>query len=163
MKQLIQFAVSVLAISCLMIVSCKKNADDPSPPSIQSFSGTWIGTINVDDLNLCTWTGDPITVRQTWLVSPDSSVTINDTLLDHNSSIPWTQTWKGRLYNQDSLFVTQTSNVNCFGVNQTMTTQLKTKIIKTPDNKYTFTAKVDYPVCPPVCLFAFNYLVKKQD
>jgi hypothetical protein len=158
-----------------IIISCKKHDTVPSPqpavdntppplgPSIPPFSGTWIGTINVDDLNLCTYTGDPITVKQAWLVSPDSSVTINDTLLDHNSSTFWTQTWKGRLYNQDSLFVTLTKNINCFGVSQSMTTQLKTKIIKAPDNKYTITAKVDYPMCPPDCLFAFNYLIKKQD
>ena len=159
----------------VIIISCKKHDTVPSTqpavnntppaqgPSIPPFSGTWIGTINVDDLNLCTYTGDPITVKQTWLVSPDSSVTITDTCLDHNSSTFWTQTWKGKLYNQDSLFVTLTKNINCFGVSQPMTTQLKTKIIKAPDNKYTITAKVDYPMCPPDCLFSFNYLIKKQD
>lgn len=86
----------------VIIISCKKHDTVPSsqpdindtpppqgpsvPPSIAPFSGTWIGTINVDDLNLCTYTGDPITVKQAWLVSPDSSVTITDSLLDHNSS-----------------------------------------------------------------------------
>ena len=163
----------------VMIISCKKHDTAPStqpavnnppppqgpsiPPSIPPFSGTWIGTINVDDLNLCVYTGDPITVKQTWLVSPDSTVTIIDSCLDQNSPIFWTQTWKGRLYNQDSLFVTLTKIINCFGAGQTMTTQLKTKIIKAADNKYTITAKVDYPMCPPDCLFAFNYLIKKQN
>jgi hypothetical protein len=112
---------------------------------------------------LCSYTGDPITVKQVWLVRPDSSVTIKDSLLDRNSSTYGTQSWEGRLYNQDSLFVTQTKNIDCFGVIQPMTTQLRTKIIKAPDNKYTITAKVDYPMCPPVCMFAFNYLIKKQD
>jgi hypothetical protein len=161
----------------VIIISCKKHDTVPSTqpavnnilpvqaPSIPPFSGTWIGTINVDDINpnFCNYTGDPITVKQVWLVSPDSSVTINDTLIDHNSSTFWTQTWKGKLYNQDSLFVTLTRNINCYGVSQPMTTQLATKITKAPDNKYTITAKVDYPMCPPDCLFSFNYLIKKQE
>lgn len=159
-----------------IIISCKKQDTGPSTPpavnntppvqvpSIPPFSGTWIGTINVDDINpnFCNYTGDPVTVKQTWLVSPDSSVTITDSCLDYNSSTPWTQTWKGKLYNQDSLLVTLTKNINCFGASQPLTTQLKTKIIKAPDNKYTITAKVDYPMCPPDCLFSFNYLVKKE-
>ena len=175
-KAMSTIVLLISLLSCtVVIISCKKQdtvpatqpaLNNPPPaqePSIPPFSGTWTGTINVDDLNLCTYTGDPITVKQAWLVSPDSSVTITDTLLDNNSSTFWTQTWNGRLYNQDSLFVTLTKNINCFGVSQTMTTQLKTKIIKAPDNKYTITAKVDYPMCPPDCLFSFNYLIKKQD
>lgn len=170
---IIAFYVKIFFFTTIAI-SCKKEGTQPvnqpnsnnAPPvqgsSILNFSGTWIGTIKVDDLNLCYYSGDPIATSQVWIVNPDSSVTIIETLLDFNDSTPWTQTWKGKLYDSDSLFISLTRTINCFGANQPMTTQLKTKIVKTQDNKYTITAKVDYPMCPPDCLFAFNYLIKKQ-
>lgn len=177
-KEIVEIMLFIsLLLSTIMIIACKKHDTAPAPepivnnpppvrgPSIAPFSGKWTGTINVDAiyLYLCSYTGSPITLKQDWLVSPDSSVTIIDTAFDYNSTHAWTQTWKGKLYNQDSLSLTLTKDNNCFGVTHTMKTELKTKIVKTPDNKYTITAKVHYPMCPPDCQFTFNYLVEKQD
>ena len=86
-----------------------------------------------------------------------------ETNLDYNISKPWTQTWKGRIYNQDSLSITLTKDIKCFDVSLPMTTSVKIKIEKAVNGKYSITAKVDYPMCPPDCLFTFNYLINKQE
>lgn len=169
-----------LLFFAVTIISCKKKdttagtlppVNNPLPVSaakgtgIAPFSGTWTGTIKVDDIhpNLCYYTSDPITFKQEWSINTDSSVNIIEILLDASGTSQWDQTWTGRLYNQDSILITMTRTIDCFGVPKIMNTQLRTKIVKGQDNKYTITSKVDYPMCPPDCLFSFNYLINKQD
>lgn len=172
----LQMLVVALLSALFLVASCKKedagrsnqaNSNAASAPEtgMYLFVGTWTGTIRVDDIhpNFCTYSGDPITVTQKWSVNNDSSFTIVETLLDFNSTIPWTTTWKGRLYNRDSLSISMSKGINCYGATQTMRTQLNTKILKGQDNKYAITTIVDYPMCPPDCLFYFNYSLKKED
>ena len=178
-KTIFTINLFLILFFAIIIISCKKKDTTAATPStvnnppvvppakgtgIGPFSGTWTGTIRVDDKhpNFCNYTSDPIAVKQEWSIKPDSSITIIETLLDSATTTPWTQNWTGRLYNLDSLLITTTKNINCFGASLPMTTQLRAKIVRTLDNKNTIMAKVDYPMCPPDCLFTFNYIIKQE-
>lgn len=181
MKSKIYIEISLTAIVALLLITCKKEnsigsinnpATGTTQPDttqvdtthyIKPYSGTWKGTIQVTDVNpsFCHYVGDPVSVIQNWKVKTDSSVKIEESYKDVGSSTRRFYIWEGSIHHKDSITITSSRTINCFGQANILAVNIKSKIIKNGD-RYSLETSLDYPMCPPDCLFIFNYLMTKD-
>jgi len=176
MKSKRYIEVFLTAIISLLLITCKKgnysdSINDPAPDTtqpdtaqyIKPYSGSWKGTIQVTDINpsFCYYSGDPVSVIQNWKVKTDSSVKIEESYMDVGSSIPRSYIWEGSIHHKDSITITSSRTMTCFAQANPLVVNIKAKIIKNGD-RYSLETSIDYPMCPPDCLFIFNYLMTKD-
>ncbi|HJS54800.1 MAG TPA: hypothetical protein VJ765_09660 [Chitinophagaceae bacterium] len=181
MKSKIYIEISLTAIIALILITCKKEnssgsinnpATDIMQPDttqvdttqyIKPYSGTWKGAIQVTDVNpsRCYFSGDPVSVIQNWKVKTDSSVKIEESYTDLGSSTRQSYIWEGSIHHNDSIAITSSRTINCFGQADKLVVNIKAKIIKNVD-RYSLETSLDYPMCPPDCLFIFNYLMTED-
>ena len=164
MKELLRNTIIFMMLLCIS-PGCKKNTDStltqqtPTPsPGPAAYSGTWRGIINVTEQNpdLCTWGGGVVGTTQNWTVVGDS-VQVED-ISEDNGGI-YTNYWLGTIRN-DTLEMISKRNVNCFGEARSLEIVVKAPILSLID-KYSIETSAVYSLCPPDCVFVYNFKISK--
>jgi len=166
MKQLLRTTVIFMLLFCIS-PGCKKDTHStvsqqppaPDPPTGSApYSGKWTGIINVTERypDLCTWNGGTVGITQNWIVIGDS-VQVEDIAKDNGGT--YTSYWRGTIRN-DTLEMISKRNINCFGEVKSTEVVVKAPISSLID-KYSIQTSAVYSMCPPDCVFVYNFIISK--
>ena len=145
----------MLAVVSIAFTSCKKNESS----SFSDLNGTWTGTATMVQKGSCNVSGNPTyNVSQNWTVDNNGKFNIVETLGQAISSRSFK--WEGTIDNNNNISITNNTTATCNGSSTSLIYTLQGKIIKN-GNSYTLTSIVDYPLCPPDCLYNLNYSLSK--
>jgi hypothetical protein len=165
MKKL-QVTVIFMLLSCIL-PACKKDSTvaqqappPPPPPPLGSapYSGKWTGIIDVtaQHPDLCYWNGGRVSITQNWIVVGDS-VQVEDIMKDSGGT--FTYYWRGTI-RKDTLEMISKRTVNCFGEVRFNEIVVKAPISSLTD-MYSIQTSVVYSMCPPNCVFVFDFIMTK--
>ncbi|MCH7785738.1 MAG: hypothetical protein IIB06_10045 [Bacteroidetes bacterium] len=160
--------LSILFFLSVIIYSC--SSDDNSTNSIveptndfAELNGTWTGETRILQA------GDCISINKNWtpveldiLVDETGKVLVIEERQYSNQDMIWyvlrTQ-WEGQVLINDSLFLTKTTIIDCFGTDNTEITDFKSKLIKTV-NLIEFRINDIEVFCPiQNCIFERDYIL----
>lgn len=155
----VQVLFFMLAVVSIAFTSCKKNESSSNNNSNASqfsdLNGTWTGTATMVKKGSCDVSGNPTyNVSQNWTVDNNGKVNIVETVSSQSFK------WEGTIDNNNNISITNNTTATCNGSSTSRIYTLQGKIIKNGNN-YTLTSIVDYPLCPPDCLFNLNYSLSK--
>ena len=131
--------LSVLLVSFCLLTSCSKDdssTDDGSQNGYdyQSLNGTWTGETRILQAGDCP-SGDPswTQVEMEFTVTNNGNVTILVERQFSNLDMMWytiNAQWVGNVTTNDSIFLTKTQLVDCFGTDVTGTTDFASKLLR---------------------------------
>ena len=159
MKKVILLSISTGVLLVALLMSCKKSSLPNGNTGLSSFSGTWKGTVEWIQVGLCSETHTVDTTTQQWTVDDNGNVNIAE--IRNFKSEKDSITWTGTMSQDYDINITSVRITNCFGTPGILTLNLKDKIVSN-SNSRSLNTTIDYPLCPPNCLFENLYSVTKQ-
>jgi len=138
-------------------VSCQEDAS-VTEIDLLSLNGTWTGTSTILKKGSCVFSDSVATVVQVWNVTAAGAVSIEESF--HFSAASGTHNWIGTVDKSLNVSVTRTQSTNCFGTLEDKSFTL-TATIQQTSSGFKLDQKMDFPLCPPACLFDQHYLMIK--
>ena len=164
-RSILSFFVVFMAL--FLFASCNKNDDNDDEIPFAELNGTWIGQTRVLQAGGCV-SADPA-----WNdVELDITVSVNGTFqvveerqfdTSDNTWYPSNSQWNGVIKANDSILVTKTLLIDCFGVDNTENTDYKSKLMRT-SNSLNFNINAIEVFCPDQnCVFDRDYRMSKAN
>lgn len=158
--------LTILLFSVCITFSCSQD-DSSTQDDSQNLSGTWEGETRIIQAGDCPST-DPTwnPVEMEFNVDTSGNVTILVERQYSNLNMTWSNVgsqWTGRVQENDSIYLTKTQTIDCFGTDVIETTEFASKLIRAGGTIQLTLNGIEVFCAAQNCVFDRDYILAIDD